>query len=126
MDNQVVTGLTILVAEDEYMIAADLARELARAGAKILGPVSSLDGALDMIHGADHIDAAILDVNLQGEKVFPAAEMLEERDVPFLFATGYDQSVIPPRFGNVLRCEKPISADNLSSVLMTMIGRRNS
>jgi DNA-binding response OmpR family regulator len=124
MDSDALKGLIVLVAEDEYMIATDLAQELTRAGARVLGPVSSLDGALELLKDADHIDAAILDVNLQGEKIFPAAEMLEQHGVPFLFATGYDESVIPAHFGSVLRCEKPIGSKKLSQVLATIINTR--
>ncbi len=121
MDSEALKGLTILVAEDEYMIATDLTQELVRAGVRVLGPVPSLEGAMDLIEDADHIDGAILDVNLQGENVFPAAEMLEKQGVPFLFATGYDKSVIPPRFKDVTRCEKPIGSKHLSHLLTTMI-----
>jgi len=123
MDSEALKGLTILIAEDEYMIATDLTQNLVQAGARVLGPVSSLDGVMDLVEDADHIDAAILDVNLQGEKVFPAAEMLEKQGVPFLFATGYDQSAIPPRFKDVKRCEKPIGSKHLSRLLMTMINK---
>lgn len=126
MDSQALKGLIVLVAEDEYMIATDLANELVGFGVIVLGPVASLDGAMDLIADADHIDAAILDVSLQGEKVFPAAEMLEDNGVPFLFATGYDQSLMPPRFHNVLRCEKPVGSLDLSLALATVIGKARS
>ena len=115
-------GLAVLVAEDEYMIAHDLARELGRAGARVIGPAPSLDRTMDLIAATDRIDGAILDVSLQGEKVFPAAEMLEARGIPFLFATGYDPSVIPPRFGSILRCEKPIGPGALRRALAGLIG----
>ena len=121
MDSEALKGLTILVAEDEYMIATDLSQDLVRAGVRVLGPVSSLDGVMELIEDAEHIDCAFLDVNLQGEKVFPAAELLEKQGVPFLFATGYDQSAIPPRFKDVTRCEKPIGSKHLSRLLTTMI-----
>ncbi|WP_314190624.1 hypothetical protein [Paracoccus yeei] len=51
-----------------------------------------------LILSGTHLDGAILDVNLQGQMVFPVAHLLLERSVPFLFMTGYDQSVIPERF----------------------------
>lgn len=126
MDNNALQGITILVAEDEYMLATDLAKELANAGSRVLGPVPSLDAALDLIDAADKIHAAILDVSLQDEKVFPAADMLAAKGVPFLFATGYDQSLIPPRFSEVLRCEKPIGAVSLIRAVRTIIEKAGS
>ena len=56
----------ILVVEDDYMIADDLRRDLEAAGARVLGPVPSLPEALELLRGADRLDAAVLDVNLHG------------------------------------------------------------
>ncbi|ATQ57919.1 response regulator [Paracoccus yeei] len=99
----------ILVVEDDFLLASELCRALEQAGATIVGPVPDLPAALDLIASAPVVQGAILDVNLRGQMVFPAADMLIERNLPFLFATGYDQAVIPPRFCHVLRLEKPIA-----------------
>jgi len=99
----------ILVAEDEYMLAHLLRTELGEAGAIVLGPVGTLEDALTMIKAEPHIDGAVIDVNLQGVLAYPAAGLLIQRKVPFVFATGYDQEVIPPRFGHVPCCEKPLN-----------------
>jgi CheY-like chemotaxis protein len=107
MREQSLSGLRILVAEDEFMIATDLARELADAGATVLGPTASLEKTLQLIEAESSIDASILDINLQGDMIFPAADLLRERGVPFLFATGYDGSIIPRRFEGVGRFDKP-------------------
>lgn len=123
MDEEILRGRTVLVAEDEYTIATDLKRELVRAGARVIGPVASLEWTLELIDATQHIDAAILDVNLQGEKVFPAADLLGIRGVPFLFATGYDESVIPTRFEDILRCEKPMEPHDLVRVVTEIVGR---
>lgn len=126
MVEAVLRDRTVLIAEDEYMIATALERELVRAGAYIIGPAASLERTMDLIDRTDHLDAAILDVNLQGEKVFPAAELLEGRGVPFLFTTGYDQSVIPPRFRDVVRCEKPIGSAHLVRTLLAVLAKERS
>jgi CheY-like chemotaxis protein len=110
-------GLTVLVAEDEYLIATDLDRALVEAGMRVLGPVPSLAMTLELMDAAPRLDAAILDVNLQGEMVFPAATVLQDRGVPFVFSTGYDESVIPARFQHVTRCEKPVCTARLISAL---------
>lgn len=117
------TGLTILVAEDEYLMASDIERELAGSGAQVLGPVSSLEQALILIEEHGHVDAALLDVNLQGESVFPVADILKERGVPFLFLTGYDRSAIPTRFGDVFRAEKPIGLRDIRDYLASVIDK---
>lgn len=73
----------------------------------------SVEKAIVLILSGTHLDGAILDVNLQGQMVFPVAHLLLERSVPFLFMTGYDQSVIPERFKAIVRCEKPLQLEVL-------------
>lgn len=102
-----VRGRRILVVEDEYVMAKDLQHELEDAGAEVLGPVPSVADALALLATDVRPDAAVLDVNLGGELVFPVAEALRERGVPFLFATGYDRWALPATYAEVPRCEKP-------------------
>lgn len=111
----------VLVAEDEYFLAADLVHALEREGAAIVGPVPSVADALALIASAQQIDAAILDINLAGEMIFPAADALIERDVPFVFATGYDAYAIPPRFADVQRFEKPLKSENVTKMLASLL-----
>jgi len=81
-------GHRILVVEDEYLIAMDVKDWLMAAGATVVGPVPSVDQALDLIAN-DGLAAAILDVNLgNGDTVFPLAAELGVLGVPYLFATG--------------------------------------
>ena len=115
------SGRTILIVEDEYWAATDLARELVNAGATVIGPAPSVDSAMELIESHDRIDGALLDVNLGGEMVFPAADVLRERHVPFLFATGYDRSMIPSRFDDVARCEKPVGPDKVRRMLANIL-----
>ena len=97
----------ILVVEDEYIMAQDLRYELEDAGAEVLGPVPSVTGALTLLAREAPPDAAILDVNLGGEMVYPLADILRQRGIPFMFATGYDLRALPPEYATVPRCEKP-------------------
>ncbi|TGN49288.1 response regulator [Paracoccus liaowanqingii] len=99
---------TILIVEDEYLLACELETELRDAGADVLGPVGSLEDALDLVASGRSIDGAILDVNLQGSTVFPVADMLMDRQVPFVFTTGYDDLVLPTRLRQATRYEKPL------------------
>jgi hypothetical protein len=98
------------VVEDEYMLADDLRTELSEAGAIILGPAGTVEDSLRLIKAEPCIDGAVVDVNLRGLMVYPAADLLAERQVPFVFVTGYDQEVIPHRFKHVPRCEKPLNS----------------
>lgn len=91
------------------MLADELRMELEDAGAIVLGPVGSIRDAEALIRASDAIHGGILDVNLDGDMVFAAADLLAERGVPFVFTTGYDRSVIPERFDGVVQCEKPIN-----------------
>ena len=103
-------GKHILIVEDEYFIATDLARALEAEDATILGPFCDL--ALALASARDnHIDVALLDVNLNGEHCYPVAELLEDRTVPFLFVTGYDRAALPERFRSAPRLTKPFSTD---------------
>lgn len=99
--------IRILVVEDEYFVAADLAQALAAAGTAVIGPVSTEDEALALLDAGERIDGAVLDINLRGEMVYPLADALRERGVPFVFATGYGASILPIRFRGVPRWEKP-------------------
>jgi DNA-binding response OmpR family regulator len=112
----------ILVVEDEYMLADELRTELANAGAVVLGPVGTVEDALSLIGKEPHIDGAILDVNLRGQAAYPVAEKLAARGVPFVFATGYDASVIPNRFADVVRCEKPINIRKIAQTIGRIVG----
>lgn len=121
MTDNPLTGRRILVAEDEYVMAMDLTQELAGMGAIVIGPAPSVERAVDLIECTPCIDAAILDINLGGEMIFPAADRLCARGVPFLFTTGYDQSIIPARFCGKPRCEKPVGSGKLCRVLARII-----
>jgi DNA-binding NarL/FixJ family response regulator len=117
MPDTKLTGRRILVAEDEYLVAFDLRDELELAGATVLGPAPSVDAALDLIAANSHIDAAVLDINLDGEFVFAAADALIVRNVPLLFTTGYDQAATPERYRHLPRCEKPFDPAEIVSRL---------
>jgi DNA-binding response OmpR family regulator len=108
------SGLRILVVEDTELIADSICDELQSHGCEIVGPVSRLPQALSAAR-EQKLDGALLDVNLAGEQCFPVADILQERDVPFVFITGYDvQSSIPPRFHGIERLTKPFDLDDLA------------
>lgn len=106
-------GLKMLVLEDEYFLADDICRALRRAGAEVIGPFRDLaEGSAAADQHAD-LSGAVLDVNLDGTMVFPIADVLRERGIPFVFTTGYDQEAMPPAYRDVPRCEKPVDANEV-------------
>jgi len=111
------SGRHILVVEDEYMIATDLAQSLEDLGVSVLGPAASVSDALALVAREGPVDAAVLDINLGVEKVFPVADALHEQGVPFVFATGYDHWIIPTAYADVPRFEKPVDTRALARVL---------
>lgn len=119
------SGCRILVVEDEYLIADDITQALLGAGAEVLGPVASAADAAELIAGGGRIDAAILDVTLRDGAVFPAADTLAERNIPFAFATGYEEWSLPERFQGRPVIEKPFKASNITAVVEPLTsGRR--
>ncbi|CAN7692815.1 response regulator [Rhizobium sp. LjRoot98] len=112
-------GRRILVVEDEYILASELCDELEREGAIVVGPVGQLEKAIELIEATDRIDYAILDVNLGNEPVFPVADLLAKRKVPFVFATGYDASIMPPRFRGVSTWGKPIDLGKVRAMMLS-------
>lgn len=110
-------GLKLLLVEDEYLIALYLSELCEALGAEVLGPVACVDDALEVIRRAPEIDAAVLDVNLGGDAVYPVADALVRRQVPFIFASGYEPEQLPPRFRGIDVCRKPIDAAELRSAV---------
>jgi CheY-like chemotaxis protein len=111
-----VSAKRVLVVEDEYLLAMDVSAWLEAAGAHVVGPASNVDAALEVLEHAE-LDGAILDVNLRGEMVYPIADALTARGIPFVFTTGYDARSMPARFAFVKRCEKPTTPEAISRAL---------
>jgi CheY-like chemotaxis protein len=116
-----VAGRRILLVEDEYLIAFDLASLLESKGAEVIGPAASVHEALALLGTGTLPDAAVLDVNLGNERVFPVADELEAANVPFVFLSGYDAKVIPGRYATVPCCTKPLDRRRLVRVLAEAI-----
>ncbi len=101
-------GLRVLVVEDEYLIAEDLCEELRSCGAEVMGPASCVADALALLEAGPAPDLALLDIGLGGEKVYPVADALRGRGIPFVFATGYDGWSIPTGYADVPLRQKPV------------------
>ena len=104
------------------MLADDLSSALSLAGAKVVGPCNSVAAALALLDSDTGIDAAVLDIDLNGHKIFPVADAMMARGLPFVFCTGYDGSEVPARYDHIVRCEKPMNVAAVASALALFIG----
>lgn len=118
-------GRQVLVVEDRSLIANRIEQILRGAGCEVIGPAPTLRAgqALAARHAAA-LDAAVLDIDLRDEAVYPLAEALRAADVPVLFLTGYGPLVIPLPWRDAPRLEKPFEADNLLRTLARIVARR--
>ena len=115
------TDRRILLVEDEIFVVWLLEDMLTDLGCAIVGPASSVNQALAMID-AEAIDAAVLDVNLNGQMSYPIADALAARAVPFVFSTGYDKDTLLDRYRQTFPVlQKPIQRSELSDTLAKLL-----
>lgn len=116
-------GMKVLVVEDDFIVAFDMQVMLEEQGAEVIGPASSVMEALALLAAA-RPNAAVLDVNLNGEFVFPVADQLRAQGVPFLFATAYadDDRLFPETSKQTPRLAKPVLPVVLITQLKKLLG----
>jgi two-component sensor histidine kinase/DNA-binding response OmpR family regulator len=112
--------LQVLVVEDEALVGMLTGELVSELGHTVLGPCRNLDEAINVARG-NHLDGAILDVNLDGELVFPLARLLAERGVPMIFLTGYDRCAVEQGFERFPVLQKPVPAGELSKALASIL-----
>ena len=113
-------GKKILLAEDFFGLAIMVRQMLENAGCVVVGPVPSVEKGLAIAEG-ESLDGALLDVSLKDGKVFPLAQRLQERQVPFIFATAYDDAwAIPEQYRGAPRVTKPFSEEELHKQMTTI------
>jgi DNA-binding response OmpR family regulator len=113
-------GLRVLVVEDDYLISLLFDDMLTTAGCVVVGPLPRLTDALEAA-AKENCDAAVLDVNLGGERVYPVAKILAARHVPFIFVTGYSGDALPREYAEQPRIAKPFKAAQLLGALSNLI-----
>ena len=109
----------VLVVEDDCLIAMELAAELQELGHVVIGPCTSVEQGI-ALSGDANLDAAILDIRVSDGLIYPLAEALQERHIPFVFATGYDADGVPEEFRQVPLVRKPFTAEQLMSELAAL------
>jgi chemotaxis family two-component system sensor kinase Cph1 len=113
----------ILIVEDSAMVLMLIEDVVIDLGWDIVGPAMRLPEALKLSREAA-IDAALIDVNLDGEMSWDAAAILQDRKIPFVFTTGYDSAtVLPERFAGHPVLNKPFSAEDVGRTLQTLLSR---
>jgi DNA-binding response OmpR family regulator len=110
-------ALKILVAEDLSPIAEQLVEMIRALGGEAIGPVSSVASGVDRLEQEGPVHAAVLDVDLRGEPVYPLARALRERHVPIVFCTGYGRGVLGEEWGEVPILEKPFGMSEFASAV---------
>lgn len=123
---QTLTGRRVLVIEDESLVAMLLETILEDMGCTPVGPVATVEEGLDTVAGDDAIDAALLDVNVAGREVFPIAEALKARGVPFVFSTGYGEGGLPDAWRGHPTVQKPFTEAAIRDALMKAMGVENA
>jgi two-component SAPR family response regulator len=106
-------GWCVLVIEDEYYLADDIARAFGSLGAVVVGPIGRIEEAEEIVYSKDP-DLALLDINIKDEMIFPFARTLRILKVPFVFTTGYDRTMIGSEFDDVPVWQKPLDVTRLA------------
>jgi CheY-like chemotaxis protein len=114
----------VLVVEDEMMIAMLIEDMLDELGCELVGPATNVPRALELI-GNETIEIAILDLNLGGQDTYAIADVLQQKNVPFIFATGYGSTGLRKDYANRPVLQKPFQAKDLETALRQALGGSN-
>jgi CheY-like chemotaxis protein len=121
-DDDALNGKRVLLVEDEALVAMLVEDMLADEGCVVAATATRVNEAIAKASDVSlEFDIAILDVNLAGEPVFPVAEALAKRGVPFAFATGYGAGGLPDAWKNRPTLQKPFTAADVTAVLQKII-----
>jgi CheY-like chemotaxis protein len=124
-DNPILSGLRVLVVEDEALITMLLEDMLDEFGCQVVGPAATIAEALSLIEVA-MIDVALLDLNLgRGETTYDLAGRLGRRKVPFAFVTGIDAQAMQDPYKNSPTLGKPFRLGDLERVLTHLVRSRS-
>lgn len=120
--SQAFAGRRVLVVEDESLVAMLLETILEDMGCEPVGPAATVEDGLRLAADGGRVDAALLDVNVAGRQVFPVAEALRERGVPFVFSTGYGEGGLPDEWRGHPTLQKPFTEAAVRDALIGAMG----
>ena len=113
----------VLVVEDETLVSMLIEDMVCDCGGQVVGPAATFEQAIALAL-EEELDLAILDVNVAGLVVYPVADILRHRGIPFIFVTGYDPSIIPARYQPVPVLLKPFSYETFSEAFDAAVTER--
>ena len=119
-DNSTLNGLKVLVVEDEMLVSMLVEDMLSDLGCTVVGPAAELEEAMSLAQNAE-IDLALLDVNLGGRPIFPVADTLKARGVPFAFASGYGEAGLSEDHRGAAVLQKPFREADLAKALRGLV-----
>jgi CheY-like chemotaxis protein len=114
------SGRKVLVVEDEMMIAMLIEDMLEELGCQLIGPATKVERALELI-ARETIEVALLDVNLEGQATYAVADELQQKGIPFVFATGYGAAGVPKQHDERAVLQKPFQKRELAAALAAAI-----
>lgn len=115
---QTLSGCNIMIVEDDYFVARELAEHFRSADATVLGPFPSVS---DACHHVDKADLAMLDVTLRGQLVYRLADMLMDIATPFVFYSAQDPATFPQRFAHIARLSKLCGTKSVAHLLRSQL-----
>jgi CheY-like chemotaxis protein len=118
-------GLRFLVVEDELLVALETQAFVWHFGGVVVGPYARVPAALQALE-SHPVDGAILDINVAGTQSFAVADALRQRNIPFIFCTGYGREIVPPRFDGVAIVEKPLEPELVVAALVEAVRAREA
>jgi len=124
--SDIFAGRRVLIVEDESLVAMLLETILADLGCDVVGPESNIEDGLTAVADVAGLDAALLDVNVAGRGVFPVAEALKAKGVPFVFSTGYGEAGLPEHWRGNPTVQKPFTEGAIREALMTALNMQNA
>ncbi len=117
------SGLTVLLVEDNYLVASAMMQHLNEMGCEVVGPVPSVDEGVRMIEESERLDGGILDINIIGGSSEPVAKALQGRGLPFFFITGYaSPNLLGSDYDEALKLRKPLDHQQLREAVGTCFG----
>lgn len=116
-------NIRVLVVEDDLLMFMAIENLLLDEGYAVVGPVQSLEAAVDAIRDTDSYDVALLDLNLAGEAIDPVAHIVQQRGIPAIFSSGYDRETILARWPWAMVVPKPWRPEYLLNALALATSR---
>lgn len=110
-------GRRILVIEDSPVVGPFTAELLADLGCEVIGPAPNMAAARELIESGKEIDAALMDIHIRGERVFPLCDVLAAKDVPFVLTSGYADWQMPDKWQDRPRLNKPYTLEQVGDAL---------